>query len=609
MNDKIKQKLMDLPTSPGVYIMRSVNGQILYIGKARSLKNRVRQYFGSPKNKTTKVLIMVSKIDDFDYIITRNEIEALVLENNLIKKHKPPYNIMLKDDKSYPFIKINLKDKFPRIEVVRRLKKDGAKYFGPYMQGINTKDIIELIYSAFPLRNCKMNMDKVPLNHRPCLNYHIGRCKAPCKGYIDSEGYSEIISEVIKFLNGNDKSIEKILKKKMNAASENEDFELAIYYRDRLKSLDKLIRKQVTALPNDMDMDIFSIVSNGMQTVVAKLVVRGGKLLGGDKEIITGASLSLNTALTNYILGYYDKNPITSEILTNIDIEDKDLVTEYLSGMKGGKINIVTPLQGVRRQLLDMSENNARDFLEKSVAIAERKENMTIGGVLQLQEYLKLEAIPARMECYDISNISGTDKVSSMVVFTNGVPDKKAYRKFRIKTVEGANDFACMKETLLRRLERLKAGDTDFGARPDLIVVDGGKGQLGYALEAMYEVGVNIPIISLAEREEEIFIPNQSESIRLPRDSYALTMLQRLRDEAHRFAITYHKNLRGKRQTASELKDIEGVGDKTIQKLFAEFKSINKIRTASELELAEVKGINKNVAKSIYEYYNKKDEN
>ncbi len=604
MNDIIAQKLKDLPENPGVYIMKSEEGEILYIGKARSLKNRVRQYFGSPKNKTTKVLIMVSKIYTFDYIITHNEIEALVLENNLIKKHKPPYNILLKDDKNYPFIRIDMNDRFPKIQVVRKLTKDGAKYFGPYMQGISAKEIMELIHSAFTLRTCNVNMENPPKNHRPCLNHHIGRCLAPCVGAVTHEKYMEIIGEVIKFLQGNDKSIERIIKEKMIAASEKEEFELAIYYRERLKVLEKLVRKQVTALPSDMDLDIFAIASDGINTVVSMLFVRGGKLLGGDKQIIDALSIDCASTLESFVYSYYNSdNLLVSQILVNEELEDTTLISEYLSEKKGSKVLVASPIMGVRKQLVDMAYANAKDYLAKCKTIEERNFNMTLGAVNQLQQALNLPIPPNRIECYDISNISGTDKVSSMVVFENGEKAGKMYRKFKIKTVEGSNDFASMKETLIRRFSHLKDDDMSFSATPDLIVVDGGKGQLKYALSAMEECRVNFNIISLAEREEEIYLPHRSEPLVLSKDSQALRLLQRIRDEAHRFAITYHRNLRGKRQTRSELLQIEGVGDTMVKKLFATFKTLNGIKNASIEEIAEIKGMSEKVATNIYQFY------
>ena len=431
--DKIKQKLKDLPLESGVYIMKSASGQILYVGKARSLKKRVSQYFANSANKTEKTIKLVEKIADFEYIITRNEIEALVLENNLIKKHMPPYNILLKDDKSYPFIRINTKQDFPKVEVVRKLKNDGAKYFGPYMQGITSKDITELVESAFCLRSCNHDFSKLPKNHRPCLNYHIKRCLAPCIGLCTKEEYAKQIEEVISFLSGNDKKVSSILNEKMKNAAENEDFELAIYYRKKLEILDKLVRRQVTALTKDFDLDIFAIASNGLNTVIAILFVRGGKLVGGDKQVVSDLAPEEGVILENFITAYYDKvNYIASEIITASPVDDSELLSEYLSFKKGSKVNVITPHQGVRRQLADMAMGNATDYLEKSLSVKEREDNMTTGAIIQLQEYLHLSKLPSRMECYDISHIQGTDKVASIVVFVNGSPHRAHYRKFKM---------------------------------------------------------------------------------------------------------------------------------------------------------------------------------
>lgn len=604
MNENLTRKIKDLPEKPGVYIMKDKDGHILYIGKARSLKNRVRQYFNSPKNKTTKVLIMVSKIENFEYIITRNEIEALVLENNLIKQHKPPYNILLKDDKNYPFVRINLKEAFPRVEVVRKLKKDGSKYFGPYMQGITSKDILELINSAFCLRTCKLNMDKLPKNHRPCLNSHIDRCMAPCAGTVTREEYHDVLLDVMRFLNGNDKEIQRILTEKMNKASADTDYELAIFYRDKLKVLDKLVRKQVTALPGDINMDIFAITSNGINTVVSVLNVRGGKLLGGAKETVDDASLELSTMLGNYIVNYYQAVPIAGDIVTNLELEDKGAIEEFLGGLSGEKVNIVLPIQGVRRQLVDMAESNALDYLEKCVSEETRKYNMTMGGVKQLQDALNLDSMPYRIECYDISHISGTNKVASMVVFTNGVKDAGMYRKFRIKTVEGNNDFACMEEVLNRRFGELeKNEDLSFSKRPDLIVIDGGLGQLAYVQKAVDAHKSDIKIISLAKREEEVFVMGSETPIILDRRSYALMLLQRIRDEAHRFAITFHKHLRGKKLIESELSEIKGIGKERIKALYKHFKTYDAMKAAELAEFEQIEGMNKPSAKRLYEYF------
>ena len=596
MNDILRQKIKDLPSSPGVYIMYSQSGQILYIGKAKVLKNRVSQYFNAGV-KTEKVARMVSKVYTFDYIITRNEVEALVLENNLIKQHKPPYNILLKDDKSYPFIRIDVKADFPRVEVVRKLRADGAKYFGPYMQGISSRDITDLIYSAFSLRSCSLNMNKIPPSHRPCLNYHIGRCLAPCTGSVSREEYKKQVDGVISFLSGNDKKVEDMLRERMQAASDREDYEQALYYKQKLDVLDKLVRRQVTALPKDLNIDVFAIASSGLNTVAAVLFVRGGKLLGGDKQVIEDVSLDEKSALSSYISQYTSRvGYVADEVVTSVQLDDEEAMAEYLSGIKGKKVNVLCPHQGIRRQLADMAQSNAKDFLEKSLSVRERHDNMTVGAMMQLGELLRLPRIPVRMECYDISHVSGTDKVASMVVFVNGEPARGHYRKFHIKDVEGNNDFASLQEALSRRLSHLTEGEEDvsFSSLPDLIVIDGGKGQLSSVLEAVGEWSERINFISLAKREEEVFVPHQSEPIILPRDSYALKLLQRIRDEAHRFAITFHRNTRGKRMRHSSLEEIPNVGEKAAKKLLKSFGTIAAIKQATVPELMQV--VNKRAA-------------
>lgn len=609
MTKHLEQKLKDLPHKSGVYIMYNEARQILYIGKARDLFKRVHQYFGNKANRTIKVIKLVEKIDDLDYIITANEVEALVLENNLIKKHKPPYNILLKDDKSYPFIKIDLKKPFPRVEVVRKLKNDGAKYFGPYMQGISTQEILGLINSAFCVRTCKMDLTKVPANHRPCLNYHIKRCYAPCAGLISREDYDAIIKEIIAFLQGNDKKIAQILTKKMMEASDREEYELALSYKQKLQVLEKLVRRQVGVMPKDFDMDVFAIAANGLNTVAAVVFVRGGKIVGSDKQVIEGVSLDEGSALSNFIMRFYDVTGyVASEVVTATPIEDGEVLQEYLGEKAGRKINIICPHQGVRRQLADMAQGNAEDYLEKSLSVKERKENMTMGGVIQLAEYLRLPKLPVRMECYDISHISGTNKVASMVVFINGESEKSHYRKFKIETVEGNDDFACLQETLRRRLADIKdrSGDVSFSSRPDLIIIDGGKGQLSSVMEVVADADTQgINFISLAKREEEVFLPGKSDPVILPRDSYALRLLQRIRDEAHRFAITFHRNLRKTSQTKSALLAIDGVGKTRVKLLFESFKTLDNIKNASIEELTAVKGIDRRTAQSVYDAFHK----
>ncbi len=607
----IRQKLKDLPTQSGVYIMKSQSGQILYVGKARNLKNRVNQYFANSSNKTEKTIRLVSHIADFEYIITANEIEALVLENNLIKKHKPPYNIMLKDDKSYPFVRINVKQDFPKVEVVRKLKNDGAKYFGPYMQGITSKDILQLVESAFCLRSCSHDLSRLPKSHRPCLNYHINRCLAPCDGHCSKEAYAKQIEGVISFLSGNDKKVAALLEEKMTAAAEREDFELAIFYRRKLEVLDKLVRRQVTALPKDFDLDIFAIATNGLNSVVSVLFVRGGKLVGGDKQVVNDLAPSDEVVLSNFILAYYDKvKYIADEVVVASAIDEAELLGQYLTQKKGSKVNIILPHQGIRRQLADMALNNAGDYLEKSLSIKEREDNMTLGAIMQLQEYLGLPNMPIRMECYDISHVQGTDKVASMVVFSNGAPNKAHYRKFKMKYALGNDDFAGLQEALTRRIDELAKGeDESFATRPDLLVIDGGKGQLSSVVEILQSKGADdISVIGLAKREEEVFVPHQSQPIILPRNSYALKVLQRIRDEAHRFAITFHRSLRQKRQTHSKLLVIDGVGEKRVKALFDAFKNLENIKNATVEDLLLVKCIDRRAAENIYNHFHPKTE-
>ncbi len=591
--------------------MKSQSGQILYVGKARNLKNRVNQYFANSSNKTEKTIRLVSHIADFEYIITANEIEALVLENNLIKKHKPPYNIMLKDDKSYPFVRINVKQDFPKVEVVRKLKNDGAKYFGPYMQGITSKDILQLVESAFCLRSCSHDLSRLPKSHRPCLNYHINRCLAPCDGHCSKEAYAKQIEGVISFLSGNDKKVAALLEEKMTAAAEREDFELAIFYRRKLEVLDKLVRRQVTALPKDFDLDIFAIATNGLNSVVSVLFVRGGKLVGGDKQVVNDLAPSDEVVLSNFILAYYDKvKYIADEVVVASAIDEAELLGQYLTQKKGSKVNIILPHQGIRRQLADMALNNAGDYLEKSLSIKEREDNMTLGAIMQLQEYLGLPNMPIRMECYDISHVQGTDKVASMVVFSNGAPDKAHYRKFKMKYALGNDDFAGLQEALTRRIDELAKGeDESFATRPDLLVIDGGKGQLSSVVEILQSKGADdISVIGLAKREEEVFVPHQSQPIILPRNSYALKVLQRIRDEAHRFAITFHRSLRQKRQTHSKLLVIDGVGEKRVKALFDAFKNLENIKNATVEDLLLVKCIDRRAAENIYNHFHPKTE-
>lgn len=582
-----KEKLKDVPDNPGVYLMLDKDDNIIYVGKAKNLKNRLRQYFHNSV-KTVKVMAMLDHVADFRYIICGSEVDALVTENNLIKKHTPQYNILLKDDKSYPFVRINLKEDYPSISLVRALKNDGAKYFGPYMQSVNIRDIFDLIHSAFPIRDCNRDMTKPS---RPCLNAHLGRCVAPCSGKVTKEEYRKEVMRVVDFLKGNDREVERVLTDKMMEFADKENFEVALKYKEKLAVLEKVVRKQVSALPKDFNLDVFAYETNGVKTAVNMLVVRGGKLVGGENSVFDG----IDDSLTSYLYQFYKNNPpVCDEIITD-GADDNKALEDALSTLVGRKIHVLSPKQGVRKQLLDLAHTNAHDALEKHGTQEERKTIRTKGAVKQLADLLSLKTLPNRIECYDISHVSGVDKVSSMVVFEGGEPKKSHYRKFKIKTVEGNNDFASMKETLSRRLERLnnpEETDESFASVPDLIVIDGGKGQLSYALDALALYGrTDVEILSLAEREEEVFLGRApKESVMLSKDSVALQLLQRIRDEAHRFAITFHRNLHAKRMSESVLRDVPGIGKKKSADLLKKFGSVENILHAKDEDIALLDG-------------------
>lgn len=590
-----KAKIKDVPNDPGVYMMLSSSGEIIYVGKAKNLKNRLRSYFFNLSNRTAKVMAMLEHVADFRYIICASEVDALLTENNLIKKYSPRYNILLKDDKAYPFLRIDMKEPYPTIKLVRKLENDGAKYFGPYMQSVNIRDIFDLIHTAFPIRDCKRDLSKPS---RPCLNAHLDRCIAPCTGKVSEKEYKAEMQKVIDFLKGNDREVERVLTDKMKKFAAEENFEVALNYRNKLQLLDKLVQKQVSSLPKDFNLDIFAFETNGIVSAINMLVVRGGKLVGGENVI----SQSADEDIASYILQYYQNNaPLCDEIVTDC-VERAKSLEDAINGLCSHTVRVVEPKQGVRKQLLELAHSNAYDAMTKHGTQEERKAQRTQGAVIQLAEILNLHTLPNRMECFDISHISGTDKVASMVVFVGGEPKKAHYRKFRIKTVEGNNDFACMKEVLTRRLREIGTSeDESLSSVPDLLVIDGGKGQLAYAMEAQKETGrEDIEILSLAERYEEVYLKSAPKTaVILPKDSVALQLLQRIRDEAHRFAIMFHRNLRSKHLSESALKNVEGVGKVLCARLIKEFGSVEEIKLKSAEEIASVDGVSNVLAQRI----------
>lgn len=605
MNEKVKKVLDTLPTSSGCYIMKNADGIVIYVGKAKNLRNRVHQYFQNT-DRGIKTSILVEHIDDIEYIITTDEVNALVLENMLIKKYKPHFNILLKDDKSYPYIKLSTTENFPHLEVVRKFSiGEKAKYFGPYMLGISAADVVSTINSIFCLRSCKTNLDKVKKNQRACLDYHLGRCSAPCVGYISKEDYKKRIDEAVDFLNGNTKKACDLLKIKMFEASEREDFENAMIYKNKLLMLEKLERKQVVAVPRDLSCDVFAVAEKQGMACVSLMIIRNGKVQGVKNTNIDFTEDVYN-GLTDYIIAYYDKNQISAkEILTNIALPDADSLSSYIKEMYGIQVDVLCPVKGKKKVLVGMALDNAENSLNNFIGSEEKKKAKAEESLLQLTHDLNLSSIPYRIECYDNSHISGTNYASSMVVFLNGQAEKSHYRRFKVKTVEGNNDYEVMKEILYRRLLRLKNADSDvsFGSTPDLIILDGGKGQLTYGLQAMNSLNMDIPMVSLAEREELLYKPNDNNPVVVFKNTPAYFLIERIRDEAHRFAITFHRSLREKKQIESELNKIEGLGKKRIELLFNHFNTIEDLKKASIDELKAVKGLPETIANNIYSFY------
>lgn len=600
------EKIAEFPEKPGVYIMKDKRGRIIYIGKAVSLKNRVRSYFQSPKNLPVKVASMVPKIENIEYIVTDSEVEALILECNLIKFNRPKYNILLRDDKQYPYIKIATSQPFPRLEVVRRVKKDGARYFGPYADVGAMREAIDVINKVFPIRSCKKDLSQVPLKERPCLNYYIKRCLAPCQGSVEQEEYDEMIKNIIMFLEGKQETLIKQLREKMEEEAAKLDFEKAAILRDQISALQKVLEEQKIVSTDMTDQDIIAM-ARGIDTVCIQVFfVREGKLVEREPFILSNTKgAERKEILTAFVKQFYNNtNFIPKEIIIEEEIDDKTTIQEWLYGKKGSKVYISIPKRGEKKKLAEMVAENARIYLEQIENKDEREKLKNMQALEELQKYLGLKDIPHRIEAFDISNTQGTESVASMVVFEEGRPKKEDYRKFKIKTVEGPNDFESMREVIFRRFKRAILGDEKFNNLPDLLLIDGGKGQLRYAREALREIGLeSIFTIGLAKEFEHIFVEGKEEPIVLPEDSEALYLVQRVRDEAHRFAITFHRSLRSKRNLKSALDDIPGIGKARRLALFKTFGSLEGIRQASVEELAGAPGMNKKAAQAVYDHF------
>ncbi|MBR2215877.1 MAG: excinuclease ABC subunit UvrC [Selenomonadaceae bacterium] len=599
MTDNIAEKLKKLPDSPGVYLMKDAAGKIIYVGKAIVLKNRVRQYFQSGKNHTPKVRVMVEKIADFETIMTGSEVEALILESNLIKKHRPRYNISLKDDKSYPYVKVTLQEDYPRVFITRRLLKDGAKYFGPYTNVTALHESLKLLRRLFPLRTCKTMGD------RPCLEYHIKRCLAPCVGKADKDEYRDMVQEVTLFLEGRADRVAKELNRRMEEAAENFRFELAARLRDQLQAVQKVTEKQ-KIVTEAGDMDAVGLARSPYGVCVQIFFVRGGKMVGRERFIMNGSEEEKDEDILAAFLQqyYYRATFIPKEILLPVDVQIKDtdllLIDVWLTEKRGGAVDIHAPQRGTKRDIVKMAEENAQKYLQDEADRLQKAQKATLGAVADLGRYLGLATPPNRMECFDISHNQGQETVASMVVFEGGEPKKSDYRRYKIKSAEGKpDDFKSMREVTQRRYGKLTAAEL-----PDLIVIDGGLGQLSSALSIIRGLGhKEVAVVGLAKQFELIFVEGSSEPIELPRHSPALYLIQRIRDEAHRFAITYHRSLRRKRNLVSVLDHIEGIGEKRRQGLWSHFGKLDKIKAATIEELAAAPNMNLPAAKAVYNFF------
>lgn len=611
MNETISIKLARLPDSPGVYIMKNRAGDIIYIGKAKVLKNRVRSYFHSPHGHNQKTQALVSNIEDFEYIVTSSEMEALLLENTLIKQHKPFYNILLKDNNGYPYLRLDLSNPYPYLEVARKLKHDKALYFGPYLGAGMARDIQELVNDLFPLRTCKHDLVARKGKIRPCMKYHIGKCLAPCKEDVSEKDYRKVVDEAVALLKGDYHNIIEALRQKMEKASEQWDFERAAQYRDRLAQVEKIAEGQKVVLNNKAEMDIIEACLDQGYAVIVIMHVRSGRLIGTKRLEYNQVNYeSKDELLTQFIMQNYSNGQLVpKEIITETKLEAAKALEDILSSLRGSKVSVSAPVRGDRHALAKMAKANAEETLAKSINRELHQRQRREAGLLQLQQVLGLSGKPERIECFDISHIQGTDTVASMVVLTNGTPDNKEYRRFKIKTVIGNDDYASMEEVITRRYRHMTAdqnnGEKGFSKRPDLVVVDGGKGQLNVACKVFEQLGISIPLISLAKSEEEIFVPGQEESILLGTDSPAVQLLQTIRDEAHRFAITYHRSLRNKRGLLSQLNNIHGIGEKRRKALFKEFGTVDRIKEATVEQLAAVDGMNAPCAQEVYKYFHK----
>ena len=601
----IQDHLKKLPAEPGVYLMKDKFDNIIYVGKAISLKNRVRQYFQSSKNHSSKVKSMVKNIESFEYIITDSELEALILECNLIKRYKPKYNVLLRDDKTYPYIKVTTNEDYPRIIKVRKVLKDKAKYFGPYTNITAVNDTLEIIRNTYPIRTCSIDIDKaIKNNMRPCLNLHIKRCVGPCTGNVSKEEYNDMINDIIMFLSGKEESLIEVLKDKMNKCAMDFKFEEAAIYRDKIRSLEEMMQKQkIDASTSDLNQDVIAMARAHDEACVQVFFIRNGKIVGREHFILVGVMDSSRASiLGSFVKQFYmEQEYIPRELIIEDEIEDSFILEEWLSAKKGHKVTIRVPQKGERKNLVEMVRKNAVEYLEKFSELNKRKYEKTTGALEKLKELLQLDVIPKRIESFDISNIQGVDSIGSMVVFTNAKKDKKEYRRYKIKTVIGPNDYDSMAEIVERRLKH--------GNLPDLILLDGGKGQVSAVQKVLDRYNITIPLWGMYKDDKHRTkgLISKEKEIELDKTSNLYRFVASIQEEVHNYAITYHRSLRNKTLTKSILDDIPGVGEKRKKALLAHFKDIESIKKASFEEILDVEGINKLAAENIYNFFKKGD--
>lgn len=614
---QIEEELKKLPARPGVYIMHDERDAIIYVGKAVSLRNRVRQYFQSSRNKGAKIEQMVTHIARFEYIVTDSELEALVLESNLIKEHRPKYNTMLKDDKSYPFIKVTVQETYPRVLFARQMKKDKNRYFGPYTSGGAVKDVIELLRKLYQVRSCSRNLPRDCGKDRPCLYYHMKQCTGPCTGHVDQKQYRENIQKVIRFLNGDFQDTINELTDKMMTASEEMRFEDAAGYRDLIQSIRKIGERQKITAYGEEDRDIIAVAMDEsmdlreQDAVVQVFFMRSGRMIGRDHFYLRVARGDTRSqVLSSFLKQYYAGTPfIPREIMLQADIEDREVIEEWLSFRRKQKVHIVIPKKGTKEKIVELAWENARMVLEKDRERICREEGRTIGAVHEVEEWLGLTGL-VRMEAFDISNISGFESVGSMVVYEKGKPKRSDYRKFRIRSVQGPNDYASMEEVLTRRFTHESNGEFDSFARmPDLLLMDGGRGQVNIALGVLEKLGIEIPVCGMVKDDNHRTRGLYYNNVEIPIDtnSEGFRLITRIQDEAHRFAIEYHRSLRSKEQVHSVLDDIPGIGERRRKALMRRFRSIEAIRDASEEELAQTESMNAGSAKQVYDFFHRSD--